>query len=41
MPQLIYSIGINRADMRRLMADVTERREEFLQEWRRIHGRGH
>jgi len=37
-PELVYSIGIKRPDLRRLMAEVTARRESFLQEWERIHG---
>jgi hypothetical protein len=39
MPQLIFSIGISRGEMRRLMAEVIERRNEFLLHWERIHGR--
>lgn len=37
-PELVYSIGISRADMRRLFAEVTARQDEFLQAWERIHG---
>jgi len=37
-PELVSSIGIKRADMRRLMAVVMEQRDEFLREWERIHG---
>jgi hypothetical protein len=37
--QVVYSIGIKRSDMRRLIVEVIERRDEFLQEWERIHGR--
>jgi hypothetical protein len=37
-PELVYSVGIKRPDLRRLMAEVTARRESFLQEWERIHG---
>ena len=37
-PELVSSIGIKRADMRRLFAQVVERREEFLKAWERIHG---
>lgn len=37
-PELIYSIGIGRADMRRLMQDAAEHRDRFLREWERIHG---
>lgn len=37
-PEAVSVVGIKRPDMRRLMADVNERRDEFLQEWERIHG---
>ncbi len=37
-PELVYSIGIERPDLRRLMAEVTAQRDGFLQEWERIHG---
>jgi len=37
-PELVYSVGIKRPDLRRLMAEVIARRESFLREWRRIHG---
>ena len=37
-PEAVYFIGIKQSDQRRLMADVIERRDEFLQEWKRIHG---
>jgi hypothetical protein len=33
----VFSIGIKRADMRRLLAEVTARRDDFLREWERIH----
>jgi len=32
-PELVYSIGIKRPDLRRLMAEVVVRRDGFLQEW--------
>jgi hypothetical protein len=38
-PEAVYFIGIKRSDQRRLMADVIERCDEFLEEWERIHGR--
>lgn len=38
-PELISVAGIGRAELRRLMADVAERREMFLREWERIHGK--
>ena len=37
-PELIYSLGIGRADMRRLLVEVVARRDQFLTEWERIHG---
>lgn len=37
-PELVSSAGIKQSDMRRLMAEVEDRREEFLKEWKRIHG---
>jgi hypothetical protein len=37
-PELVSSIAIKRSDMRRLFAEVVERRDEFLQAWERIHG---
>ena len=37
-PELVSSFGIKRADMRRLFAEVVERRDQFLQAWGRIHG---
>lgn len=37
-PELVFSVGIKRGDMRRLMAEVTEHRDTFLREWERIHG---
>jgi hypothetical protein len=37
--ELISSIGIKHADMRRLLAEVSERRDAFLQDWEKIHGR--
>ncbi len=40
-PELVYSIGIKRSDLRRLLVEVSEHRGEFLREWERIHGRHH
>ena len=37
-PEPVYFIGIKRPDQRQLMAEVTERQDEFLAEWGRIHG---
>jgi hypothetical protein len=38
-PELVSVIGIKSAEMRRLMDEITARRNAFLQEWERIHGR--
>ena len=37
-PELVWSVGIKRSDMRRLFAEIVERREALLKEWERIHG---
>jgi hypothetical protein len=37
-PELIYSIGIGRADMRRLMDEAITHQARFVVEWQRIHG---
>jgi len=37
-PELVWSVGIKRSDMRRLFAEVVLRRDEHLKEWERIHG---
>ncbi len=39
VPEIVFAIGIKRADLRRLLAEVTARRDDFLLEWERIHGR--
>lgn len=36
--EIVSSVGIKRSDLRRLVAEVTERRDHFVQEWERIHG---
>jgi hypothetical protein len=36
--ELVYSVGIKQSDMRRLLLEAAERRDEFLKEWERIHG---
>lgn len=38
-PELVFSVGIGRRDLRRLFAEVVERREDFSHAWERIHGR--
>ena len=37
-PELVWSVGIKRSDMRRLFAEIDERRDALLKEWERIHG---
>ncbi len=37
-PELVSSIGMKRSDIRKLFAEVVERRDAFLMEWERIHG---
>jgi hypothetical protein len=38
-PEVVSVVGIKRSDMRRLMSEVAEHRDRFLQEWERIHGK--
>ena len=38
-PELVYSIGIKRGDLRRLLVETEIHRSRLLQEWERIHGR--
>ena len=37
-PIVVWSVGIKRGDLRRLFAEPVERRDVFLEEWKRIHG---
>ena len=37
-PELVYSVGVGRPELRRLMAEVDARQGEFLAHWERIHG---
>jgi hypothetical protein len=39
-PRVMLVAGIGRGEMRRLLAEVEARQEEFLAAWRRIHGAG-
>jgi hypothetical protein len=39
-PEIVFSMGIKRSDMRRLVAEVSLQRAAFLHEWERIHGQG-
>jgi hypothetical protein len=36
--ELVYAIGIKRPELRRLLEEVAARRDDFLQDWERIHG---
>jgi hypothetical protein len=38
VPEAVYSIGVKRSTMRRLLAEVIEHQDFFLEEWERIHG---
>ncbi len=38
-PDIVFSVGIKRSDVRRLLAEVVERHDDFLQQWERIDGR--
>lgn len=37
-PELVYRIGIKRADLRRILNEVAVKQSRFLSEWERIHG---
>jgi len=37
-PVVVWSAGIKRADLRRMLDETAEHRESFLQDWKRIHG---
>ena len=36
--ELVWSVGIKRSEIRRLIDEVIDNRHNFLQEWERIHG---
>lgn len=38
-PNWCHYVGIKHTEMRRLMNEVEARRDEFLAEWERIHGK--
>lgn len=38
-PRLVYSVGVKRSELKRLLAEAIDRRDDFLKEWERIHGR--
>ena len=38
-PEVVSIVGIKKSDVRNLLAEVTEHRDRFIQEWERIHGR--
>ncbi|MDR3422689.1 MAG: DUF4160 domain-containing protein, partial [Xanthobacteraceae bacterium] len=37
-PELVWSVGIKRSDIRRLFAEIDQRRDALLKEWEWIHG---
>lgn len=37
-PEIVFSVGISRADMRRVMSEIVRERERLLAEGERIHG---
>ncbi len=37
-PELVFSVGIKRGEMRRLMNEAIALRDDFLKAWERIHG---
>jgi len=39
LPEIVFSVGIKRPEMRRVFEEVVTHRAEFLRDWRRIHGR--
>ena len=39
LPEVVFSAGISRSDMRRLLAVTSAHRGEFLEDWERIHGK--
>lgn len=39
VPEVVFSVGIKRTEMRRLLAETVARRGDFILEWERIHGR--
>ncbi|MGQ0558580.1 MAG: DUF4160 domain-containing protein [Sphingosinicella sp.] len=36
--RLVWNVGIGKADLRRLLREVGDRRETLLEEWNRLHG---
>jgi hypothetical protein len=38
VPEIVFTVGIKRSDLRRLLAEVAERRAELQQKWDQIHG---
>lgn len=39
LPELVWSVGMNRAEKRRALQAVREAQLELLEHWKRIHGR--
>jgi hypothetical protein len=40
LPELVYAIGMKRADLRKAMDEVKDNQGWFLAEWNRPHGEG-
>ena len=38
-PEIVFSVGIKRGDLRRLLAEVMQHRGALLEAWEKIHGR--
>jgi hypothetical protein len=38
LPELVFSVGIKKSDMRRLLTEAAERRDELVDRWEQIHG---
>lgn len=37
-PELVWSVGIKRSDLRRLIDEIALHRNRLIEEWERIHG---
>jgi len=38
LPELVFSVGIKKSDMRRLLTEAAEHRDELVDRWEHIHG---
>lgn len=38
LPELVFSVGIKKSDMRRLLNEAAEHRDELVDRWEQIHG---